>query len=161
MRYVEPQGVEETKLVIGLLESGRMDAPKNSDMGDAWQGPGGPEEEAMTREEALSGLRSSLERLEAFEPGEVYDALNDEKRHEARAKQVDDMAKALVDLCEKAVDDMAQTADDEGDREFAEEVRLHETAFLVKLTKTAVHVALERWKDRRREAAVETLEGLS
>lgn len=85
-----------------------------------------------------------------FDPGEVYDALNDDRRFKARAKQVDEMAKALVDLCETAVQDMA-LVDEREDGQFAEEVSEHEAAFIERLAATAVHVAVERWKDRRRE----------
>lgn len=51
-----------------------------------------------------------------FNPGEVYDALNDDSQLRARARQVDEMAKALVELCHTAVMEMANLALDEGGR---------------------------------------------
>ncbi len=87
-----------------------------------------------------------------FNPGDVYDALNDDSRLRGRAIQVDEMAKALVDLCHTAVMEMANLALDEGDEGFAADVAEHEAAFVSKLAKTAVHSAVEHWNDARREA---------
>ena len=81
-----------------------------------------------------------------FDPGEVWDALNDHRDHEARAKQVNSFADELVALCADAVQDMAHVALDEGDCDLAEEVAEHGAAFVEKLAKTALHVALTKWK---------------
>ena len=66
-----------------------------------------------------------------FNPGEVYDALNDDSQLRGRARQVDEMAKSLVDLCHTAVMDMANRALDQGDEGFAADVAEHEAAFRV------------------------------
>ncbi len=85
----------------------------------------------------------------SFNPGEVYDLLCDDTRHKARATQVQEMAQAFADLCELAVDDMAESALEEGDEGFAAEVAEHEAAFVEKLAKTAAHEAVRLWKERR------------
>lgn len=92
-----------------------------------------------------------------FNPGEVYDALNDDSQLRGRARQVDEMAKALVELCHTALMEMANLALDEGDEGFAADVAEHEATFVSKLVKTAVHAAVDRWKDARHET--EILEG--
>lgn len=92
-----------------------------------------------------------------FDTGEVYDALHTDERMGTRAKQVDRMAEALVDLCDLALDDMCDL-DVRDDGQFAQERELHEAAFLIKLTQTAMHVALKKWADRRAVDQVDQVE---
>jgi hypothetical protein len=88
-----------------------------------------------------------------FDPGDVWDALNDRQDGEEAAKKVNAAADALASVCDDAVQEMAQLALDEGDCGFAEEVAEHEAAFVEKLAKVALHVALEKWKASRKAAA--------
>ncbi len=59
-RYKEPETAREIEETIRMLESGEMNPPKGCDMGPAYQGPA--DEEALTKEETIAGLRLRLKR---------------------------------------------------------------------------------------------------
>jgi hypothetical protein len=81
-----------------------------------------------------------------YDPGEVWDALNDDDRLKKAAAALKKAAAAYVIAVGDAIEAMEDLARRDRDNAFQQEVDENRYAFVEKLAKTALHVDLEELK---------------
>lgn len=78
-----------------------------------------------------------------YDPGEIWDALNDDKRHARATKKLAAAAEVYLLAVNEALEAMEEVAGQDRNEEWVQELDEHRFAFLKKLSETTLHVALD------------------
>lgn len=87
----------------------------------------------------------------AYDPGEIYDVLQQEARCGMEYATLEETMMEAVKAGEDAIDSLIALARKDKDGDFLEETEAHYEAFVEKLVRTTLHSVLVSWKEGRKE----------